>query len=107
MSFNMSHIIRVCEVLHSTASVGYCVGYCVAVCMGYCVYLSCCILYGVGYFVFPLAERLHHLQCSTKSNHLLTHTDYVTLTICRLNTAYVYLICSKVGVLMGFYGLGV
>ena len=57
---------------------------------------------GVYLFVFPFSECLFHLQCRTKSTHLKCNTDYITLTLSRLNTAYVRLIWDIIGALMGF-----
>ena len=62
------------------------------------------LFWGVAYYVFPFSECLSHLQCHTKSNHLYSYTDLVTVTIYRLNKAYVWLICRIIGDLMGFYG---
>ena len=59
---------------------------------------------GVAYYVFPFSECLSHLQCRTKYIHLYSYTDLVTVTIYRLNKAYVYLIWPIIGDLMGFYG---
>ena len=57
---------------------------------------------GCTIFVFPFSECLFHLQCCTKSKHLKWNTDYITLTLSRLNTAYVWLIWDIIGALMGF-----